>query len=182
MKRILITLAAACITLCAFAQNFPAGMRSELVEIEQDENEYSVFSYKDNDGTTGYYMSLGTVIPILEVIGDNSSSSLSHIDETCLYMGETEEDALAFLDSLLELVDQEAGAVAKFPCRMTFGAESLGESSTATCMVVSRFLQTKRLSFIFSSGGHTAQADLTKSAIRSLRAGVVTYQRLHPKR
>jgi hypothetical protein len=66
MKRIIAAIALACVMLSAWAQDFPAGMRKEIVEIEQDDHEYSLFSYKDADGTFGYYLSLGRVFPILE--------------------------------------------------------------------------------------------------------------------
>ena len=70
MKRILTIIALVIATLPAFAQkqkNIPAGMRMEIVEIEQDDNEYSIFTYKDDDGTFGSYLSLGHVYRLLEV-------------------------------------------------------------------------------------------------------------------
>ena len=39
MKRMFTTLVLACIMLSAWAQDFPAGMRREIVEIEQNDNE-----------------------------------------------------------------------------------------------------------------------------------------------
>ncbi len=180
MKRFLLTLAAAFVAFSSFAQNITAGVRYEAVEIEENDNEYSIFEYKDDDGTYGVYLSLGRSFPILEIISDDSLSSLSHFDETCLYVGKSYDDVIPFLDNLLALADQEQGSTAKFPCRLSSGSEKLMDSATATCMVVNRFLQTKRLSFIFSSGGHTAEADLTKSAIKSLRTSFAIYKKLHP--
>ena len=182
MKRLLITIAATFVALSSFGQNITAGVRHEAVEVEDNDNEYSIFEYKDDDGTYGIYMSLGHSFPILEIITDDSTSSLSHIDETCLYIGKSYDEVLPFLDNLLALVDQEQGSTAKFQGRLTAGSERLTESCTATCMVVNRFLQTKRLSFIFSSGGHTAEADLTKSAIKSLRTSFAIYEKLHPSK
>lgn len=66
MKRVIAAIALACVLTSAWAQDFPAGMRREIVEIEQDDHEYSLFSYKDADGMFGYYLSLGRVTPIVE--------------------------------------------------------------------------------------------------------------------
>ena len=42
------------------AKDIPAGMRMEIIEAdEEDKNQYSIFQYKDDDGTVGYYMSVG---------------------------------------------------------------------------------------------------------------------------
>ena len=182
MKKLIFILASALVAFTSFAQNIPAGMRYEAIEVEENDEQYSIFEYKDEDGTYGVYMSLGHAFPILEILGENSSASLSHIEETCLYIGNSYDEVIPFLDNLLALVDQEQGSTAKFPCRLSSGSGRLTESSTATCMVVNRFLQTKRLSFIFSSGGHTSQADLTKSTIKSLRTSFAIYNRLHPSK
>ena len=50
MKRVFIIIALSLFVSFSFAQNIPAGMRMEISEFETDDNEYSVFSYKDEDG------------------------------------------------------------------------------------------------------------------------------------
>lgn len=184
MKRLLITLAAAFLTLSAFAQNnVPAGIRMEIVEIGENENQCSIFTYKDDDGTFGYYLSVGYSIPILEIFRDDDdepSTSLGHFEETCIYMGATRDEAFATLDRFLALLDEEAGTTVEFPCRLSMGAERLGGSSRALCMVSKRLLQSKYLSFLFQSGGGSATAELTKSTIRSLRSALSFDKALHP--
>ena len=180
MKRILTTLVLACMTLFAVAQNIPVGMKMEVAEVGQDDNEYSIFSYKDPDGTFGYYLSVGHVFQLLELLFDNSSSSFGLVDETCLVMGETLDDASAFLDTLLEMLEEAPGTMADFPCRLSTGADQLFVPSTANAIVVKRFLQAKRLCFHFVSGSHTAEVDLTRSAIKSLRWNLDLYRKLHP--
>ena len=177
----LITLALAFTTVFAFAQNIPAGMRMEIIEVGQDDDEYSIFTYKDDDGTFGYYLSLGHKYDLLGIlVDDDTDFSLSHIDETCLLLGATADEADATLNTLLVLVDGEPGTMVEFPCRMSMGAERLGGASTAICYVTKRLLQSKRLVFHFTSGSRTAEADLTKSAIRSLISGFKLGQKLHP--
>ena len=155
MKRIIAAIAFACVMLSAWAQDFPAGMRKEIVEIEQDDHEYSLFSYKDADGTFGYYLSLGRVFPILEAEIFGGQTTISHMDETCLCLGATTEEA--------------PGTTAAFQCRRSSGGERLSVPDQANCVVVKRFLQGKRLNFQFVSGGHTADVDLTRSTLKSLR-------------
>ena len=152
-----------------------------MVTGEFDENEFQVFTYKDADGSYGYYLSLGHTTNILSIFGaDSDSFSFGHMDETCLVMGGTADEALAFLDGLLDLIDKEPGSAAEFPCRLSTGAERLADAGTATCMVVKRFLQGKRLCFLFRSGERTAETDLTKGNIKALRSGITFYRKLHP--
>ena len=169
MKRIIAAIALTCVMLSAWAQDFPAGMRKEIVEIEQDDHEYSLFSYKDADGTFGYYLSLGRVFPILEAEIFGGQTTISHMDETCLCLGATTEEALATIEQLLALLEEPAGTTAAFQCRRSSGGERLSVPDRANCVVVKRFLQGKRLNFQFVSGGHTADVDLTRSTLKSLR-------------
>ena len=51
MKKVLITLALVLVTVLAFGQKKePVGVRMEVVELEQNNNTHSIFSYKDEDG------------------------------------------------------------------------------------------------------------------------------------
>ena len=142
------TLVLACVMLSAWAQDFPAGMRREIVEIEQNDNEYSLFTYKDEDGTFGYYLSLGRVFPILEAEIFGGQTTISHVDETCLCLGATKDDALATIEQLLALLEEEPGTTAAFQCRRASGGERLSVPDQANCVVVKRFLQGKRKAFV----------------------------------
>ena len=180
MKSILSILTLAFISVFAFSQNIPAGVRMEIVEIEQNDNEFSIFTYKDEGGTPAYYLSLCRNTDILGLISDSSETSFGIFSETCLLMGETAEEALAFLDSLLELCDEAVGTNAEFAGRKTFGGEKLGEPTTATAVVTKRFLQSKRLCFYFTSGKRSSEADLKKSTIKMLRMNLKLDRKLHP--
>ena len=182
MKRIFLSLAITFTALFAHAQNQPAGMRMELTEIGEDDNEFSIFTYKDEDGTFGYYLSVSHSFNILEIFTDDTNSSFSHINETCLWLGANADEARATLDSMTTLLDAAPGTVTQFPCRRTSGAEQLSVPDTATAVVVKRFLQGKRLNFQFVSGGHTAEADLTRGALKSLVSSFNLAMKLHPEK
>ena len=51
----------------AYAQNQPVDMRVEVTETEFDDDEYTIFTYKDSeaDDSFGYYLSLGRVTKFL---------------------------------------------------------------------------------------------------------------------
>ncbi len=184
MRKVIITFALAFIAVSIFAQNreIPAGLRMEVAEAEiNDEYKSSIFTYKDEDGTFGYYMGVSHVYELLKMIRDDiTDMSIAHVDETLLWMGTTPEEAFAFTDTLLALLEKEPGTTVEFPCRLATGAERLGANGTATCIVVKRFLQGKRLCFHFTSGNHTAEADLNKSSIKSLRLSFKVNHKLRP--
>lgn len=182
MKKTILFLALVFIVAFSNAQNtdIPAGMRMEVTEVEENNNQYTIFTYKDDDGTFGYYLSLGRVYRLLEVTyDDRSSATLDHVDETCLWLGTTADEAYASLEHLLNLLDEELGTTVEMPCRQTYGLSPLTDTSTATCIVVKRFLQRKRLCFHFTVGRRTAEADLTRSAIKSLRWSFRVAQKLN---
>lgn len=182
MKKILVSLAIACITLCSYAQkNLPVGMRSEITEIEQNDDAYSLFQYKDRDGNLGYYLSLVHTDMTLEAIfGDDANMSVSRFDECCLYLGETADDAQAALASLLDLLDEEPGTVREYDARLTNGAEMLTGKATVECLV-RKSLFGKRLEFRFDGRYHLNEVQLTKGNVKSLIAGLKFYRKLHPK-
>ena len=181
MKKIIMILMLALVAGFAFAQGFPAGMRREITSAgEDDEREYSIFTYKDEDGTFGYYLGLGREFKLLEVMdGDTVTSSFGLFDEACLWLGETADDVAAALDGFLDLLDEPVGTVKEFPSRLTAGADMLTGHSTAVCFIVKRFLQAKRLCFHFTAGSHTGEVDLTKSAIKSLRWSFNLARKMH---
>ena len=153
--------------------NIPVGMRIEVAECGSDDNTCSIFYYKDEDSSAAYYMSLGREYNIVyvesSIIGD---LSVDHIDEFCLNIGQTADEAIAYLDTLLTIFEMETGTVLEFPCRTATWADKLGEHGVATCFVVKRFLQGKSLCFQFKSGNRIAQTDLSKMAVKSLRLGM----------
>ncbi len=70
---------------------------------------------------------------------------------------------------MLALLEEAPGTTAAFQCRRASGGERLSVPDQANCVVVKRFLQGKRLCFQFVSGGRTADVDLTRSTLKTLR-------------
>ena len=182
MKRTILSVAAALImATCVIAQDIPAGMRMELIESEDDSrDQYTIFKYKEKNGNEAYYMGVGNKIELLGLVRDDiTDMSISHMDEVCLPMGSTRQEVIDNLDSYLELLDKPAGTTVEFPCRINNGV-GLGDESKSTCIVTKRFLQGKRLCFHFTSGNRTAQADLRKSSVKSMKLSVKLDIKLHP--
>ena len=72
MRRTILTaVAAIMMTTCILAQDIPAGIRMEIVESGDDTKDvYSIFKYKDENGETGYYMSVGYKLELLSMVRD----------------------------------------------------------------------------------------------------------------
>lgn len=157
-------------TFSANAKDIPVGMRMEIAETEEDDNELTLFTYKDEDGTVGYYLGLGRVFRILDIFfdGDNNNS-FDHIDEVCLCLGVTADQAMESLDLLLSFYDEDVNTIAEFPARMSTGSDRLGEPTIINCVVKKKFLRGKYLQFNFVSGKHSAEADLSKSNVKFLK-------------
>ena len=185
MKKLLLIAATIMMALMNVqAKDIPAGMRMEIIEAdEEDKNQYSIFQYKDNDGTVGYYMSVGRYTELLGLIRDDLASTFGQYDEVCLYMGSTRDEVVTSLDKMLEQMGKANGTTIEYDCRLATWGQRLGEKAKTTCIVTKRFLQSKRLCFYFNSGGNrTTYADLTKSGIKSMRLSVKLDIRLHPDR
>lgn len=180
MKRILLMAVIAMMTaLSGNAQNTPVGMRMEVAESERDNSEYSIFTYKDEDGTFGYYLGLGRVTSFLgadEILG----VEVDNIKETCICLGSTSDEAFAALDSIIELCGQELETSVEFQGRAVTSGDRLGEPTTSVCTVKKKPLGGKRLEFIFPCGNRQGRVYLTKSVVKELRMEFRMDKRLHP--
>lgn len=187
MKKVLLWAVIAIMTLSfdafsASAKDIPAGMRMEIAEVEEDDNEFQLFTYKDQDGTVAYYLSLGRVFRILDMLFDGElNTSFDHVDEVCLCLGVTPEEAKASLDLLLSFYDEDVNTIAEFPARMATGSEVLGQPTIINCVVKKKFLKGKYLQFNFVSGKHSAEADLSKSTVKFLKKALELDMKRHKK-
>ncbi|MBQ1635729.1 MAG: hypothetical protein II102_03890, partial [Bacteroidales bacterium] len=140
--------------------------RVELARAEDDGNLFTVFTFKDADGTQGYYLGLGTPndIPGTVIVFDD-------VAETCIFLGETLAEAAKTMDDILALYGQGAGTTANFTARMGVGPMVL-EKGIATAVVKNRFLAGKRLSFFYTSSRYTTETSLRKPAAKKLAAAL----------
>lgn len=170
--------------LTAMAQDQPVGVRMESSQIEVNEEEkYTVFSYLDEDGTYGYYLSLAHEQELLSVVSARSSSSIGLEDEVCLWLGGDREAAIAMLDTMLTYYDRDAGSTIELPARMATGSERLGAKVSVNCVVQKKFLGGKRLVFFFEGvGGRQGEVSLSKSSVKQLRWGLKVDRKLHPNK
>ena len=164
------------------AQKQPAGMRVEVAEAETDHGEYSIFTYKDSneDDSFGYYLSLGRVADFLgadEILG----LQVQNIHEVTIRLGATTDEALAAIDSMLDLYNKDVETTVEFQGRAATSGFQLGDTLTATCTVVKKALGGKRLQFLFPIGKRQARCYLSKSTLKELRTNLKIDIKLHPK-
>ncbi|MBR4240107.1 MAG: hypothetical protein IKQ03_11985 [Prevotella sp.] len=183
MKKILfLFVAAMMVTASAEAQNQPAGIRMEVAEAETDHGEYSIFTYKDNEETFGYYLGVSGVTHVLGLIRDDiTDASFDSIREACLCLGSTSDEAFSMIDTILDLFDKDVNTTVEFKGRTATGSERLGEPNTVVCVVQKKPLGGKRLQFLFTKGQRQAHAYLTKTVLKELRAEFKIDKKLHPK-
>ena len=183
MKRIIIIAIVFMLSAAsASAQNLPAKMRMEVTEIEQNDDVYSIFRYTDDDAADAEcYLGLRTVLGGFEFSFDGFSGGISDFDETCLSMGGSLTDAISFMDTLLDLVDQQPGTSIELASRPVVFLEGLGDYTTTSCTVV-KTLFGKRLEFVFEGrGGRTSVIQLTKGNLKTLCSGLKFHKKLHPE-
>lgn len=182
MKRIIFCIVLLLTVMPIGAQNETPGVRYESTEITNNEEVYSIFSYTDDDGTYGYYLSVAHESEILSVVTPKTRSSLSIFDEACIWLGADREEAVATLDSILVLFDKDAGTVVEMNARMATGGERLGKDITVICEVTKKLLGGKRLWFYFPSGKREGETYMNKSTVKQLRWGMKVDKKLHPKK
>ena len=162
------------------AQDTPAGIRMEIIDVEENDNHFSVFSYKDDDGTFGYYLGLGRVFRIMEFFYDDTENfSIDPFDETCMWLGVNRDEVLSSLNGILELFDKDLGTVVEFNGRAVTGSGRLSHSNKMVCFVEKKMLGGKQLRFVFSMGKKGAETYLSKSVVKQLIMGVKVDTKLH---
>lgn len=166
----------------ALAKDKALGMKLEIVETDDDDNLFALYTYQEQGGPVGYYMAVGKEFDPSEVFGYEllgGTLSVSHIDEVGLYLGATAEEAMASLDVILKLFDNDVDFETEFPGRLTTGSGQLGEPTKVTCVVKKKFLSGKFLRFYYVSGTRNAESDLGKSTLKFLRKGLEMDMKRH---
>ena len=165
----------------ASAKDKALGMKLEIVETDDNDSQFSIFTYQEEkEGPVVYYLGIGREFEASEVFGfEIFGGSISHIDESAIYLGATADEALASLDALFNLFDKDVDFETEFPGRLTTGSGQLGDPTTLACVVKKKFLKGKFLRFYFVSGKHNAEADLDKSSLKFLRKGLELDKKRH---
>ena len=158
-----------------------AGINPNLVDSD-DHIESTIFTYKDSDeeNSFGYYLSLGRVADFLgadEILG----MEVKNNHEVTIRLGATTNEALATIDSILDLYDKDLDTTTEFQGRAATNGLQLGAPVTTTCTVVKKTLGGKRLQFLFPEGKRQGRAYLSKSTLKELRMNFKIDIKLHPK-
>lgn len=166
-----------------YAQNQPAGMRVEVAETETDNGYYTIFTYQDKgaEGTFGYYLSMGRTNNLLaadEILG----MVAKNFHEVSIWLGSDCDEALAKIDDILALYDQDLDSTKEFEGRATTNGFQLGDPLSTTCTVIKKPLGGKRLRFDFKRGKKKKEDHvfLPKSAVKVLLSNFKTDIKLHP--
>ena len=153
----------------------------EIVELEQNDNVFSVFRYRDATGSPAFYMSLGHQYEYAALFPDEAGEiSFTHYDEVCLEMGATADDALEFLNRLILFADEEPGVSMEFKARHTNAGEKLTEATVVTG-VVNKQLLGRSIDFTFRTDKYAATASIGKNGLKSLRASFKITRKIRPK-
>ena len=170
-------------------KNHPVDIRMEFYTLENDDNvdkkSYSLFTYLDADGTFGYYLGLGTAETFLEISIGSSEFEFGNFHEACIYLGATNDEACATLESILALYDQDLETTTQFEGRACTYGPNLGGPITVTCTVKKKPLAIfggKRLEFLYPCDDRTAQTFLLKSDLKQIRNGLKFDKTLHGER
>lgn len=148
MRRLLAITLIASISLAAMAQEITSGARIKVAGA---------------DGDTGFYLALGAPdrIPGAYIVFDQFA-------ETCIFLGNSASDALKTVDDIIAMFDKPSGTGTDFPARLAVG-ESFVAYGKSPCVVKSRFLRGKRLSFFFEHDAYVTETYLTRQSAESAR-------------
>ena len=170
-------------------KNHPVDIRMEFYNLENDDNvdkkTFSLFTYLDADSTFGYYLGLGTAETFLELSIGSSEFSFGDFKEASIYLGTTNDEACATLESILALYDQDLETTTRFEGRACTAGPKMAGPVTVTCTVKKKPLSIfggKRLEFLYPCDDRTAQTFLLKSELKQIRNGLTFDKKLHGDR
>lgn len=160
MRRLLAITLMAFLSLAALAQEAPSGARLMVAE---------------TDGTTGFYLALGAPdrIPGAYIMFDQFA-------QTCIFLGNSASDALKAIDDIIALFDKSSGTSMDFPARLAVG-ETFIAYGKSSCVVKSRFLRGKRLSFFYEHDAYVTETYLTRESAKSVRSMAESLNIVRPR-
>ena len=168
-------------------KNHPVDIRTEFYNLENDDNvdkkTFSLFTYLDADNTFGYYLGLGKAETFVELSIGSSDLAFGNYEESSIYLGTTNDEALATLESILALYDQDFETNTEFEGRACTAGPKMAGPVTVTCIVKKKpIFGGKRLQFLFPCDGRMAETYLRKSELKQIRNGLTFDKKLHGDR
>ena len=162
MKRFITSIALIVLSIAAVAQALPVNTRNTVAQAQGREKTYEIFADKDADGTTGYYLGLGTPDNIPGYI-----ITFDDVPETCIKLGTTIEEARKSLEDLLAFFGSASGTAKSFEARTAVGGK-LKESNTAKATLQKVFMGGSRIEFEYPSKAFTTVTYLRRHTVRAL--------------
>ena len=177
MKRILITLALACLTVSAFAQNSILRPRVEITELESNDNIRLEAFYMNDETPRMYYLSLGD----LGIGTDIIQIGFDPVYELFIPLGNTLEEAIAKMEEIKLLYKMPR--LDQTEITGCFSALYPSDEMVPVTVTSRRFIFTKLLEFSRPSGtdGLVRATHISRSDFKSLLSGMKVYKALHPK-
>lgn len=174
MKRLLLIIALASISLFANAQDSIFRQRLEIAEVddENDDNTLEVFRMQDNGR---YYLSVGH----LGVGGDVVQIQFDPIFELFIPLGETLAEALETMKTLNGWYK-----MSRKETKYTEGCLSAAypnDKFESVLVTRRQFLATRVLEFGLDRDGYVRAAHISKADFSSLYTSLRLYKKLHPK-
>lgn len=178
MKRLFATLAIACVTVLAFAQNSSIlRPRMEIAEIEENESVVLDVFYMNDESPRVYYLSVGNL-----GIGNNVIQiGFDPAFELFIPLGGTLDEAIIALEELKAFYKQPKKSTMEI--RGLFSvAYPTGEPVTIT-VTSRRFIFSKILEFSLptESEGIVRATHVSRAKFNSIISSVKIYKALHPK-
>lgn len=179
MKRILTTLAIACITVFAYAQNSSVlRPRVEIVEVTAEENntEIEVFYMNDENPRT-YYLSLGHLGVGIDII----QVEFDPVFEVFIPLGHSIEESIARMEEIKDLYSMPRRESTEIDgC---FAALYPNDKTVTLTVTSRRLLGSKILEFSIptDTDGIVRATYLYKANFSSLLSSLKLYRKLHPK-
>ena len=97
----------------------------DVASAETDNSHFTLYKVKDMEGNASFFLSVSHAMASIGFKALGSSTSLNAADGSLLYFGANSEEAMASLDALLGMFDEQDGAQKEFTCRDGSKAQQL---------------------------------------------------------
>lgn len=180
MKKILITLALACMTICAFSQKKPVlRPRIEVAQVEDEANNRMIeVFYMDDESPRTYYLSLGN----LGIGGHIVQIEVDPLFELFVPLGNNLDQAIETMSQLKAFYKMPK--LSTMEIQGSFALVYPTDELIPVTVTRRKFLLTNILEFsIPTPGSETAvrATHISRSDLGSLLTGLKLHKKLHPR-